>query len=228
MSSYVDVVIDGRNEKYVQLDDGSFVPCNVAFSLEGGTLVKLPTAQIAALQTPTFPANFPLPSSQVSDLKAVTVGNLPTLYNIGNYPAGFNCLNLPATFPLSSAQEALLQAIKTFTDNLAKGAGAFDANTLRTVQARQAPAAVTRSSVAGSATAVSLVAANGGRSLLKIYNDSSAILYVGIGSTNPTATDFSTKLYQDDYYEAPFNEAGLEFRGIWSSATGAARITEGV
>lgn len=78
--------------------------------------------------------------------------------------------------------------------------------------------------VSASASNVTLLSSNANRLGATIYNDSTAVLYVKLGATAST-TSFVTKLYQDDYYEVPFNYTGI-IDGIWASATGAARIVE--
>lgn len=82
----------------------------------------------------------------------------------------------------------------------------------------------TVSEVNASATVVTLVASNANRLGVGISNDSSASLYLKLGST-ATADDYTVKLAQDDYYEPPAGYTGI-ITGIWSSATGSARITE--
>lgn len=144
MPQYVDVVVGGITQKFVQLDDSVLVPVNVSLSLEGGTLVKLPDAQIDSLKTPTLPTEFPLPDSQVSALQVVAVSNLPSAYNINNFPSGFACNNLPAAYPLPANQETMLNAIKTWTDGLDKGSGVFGVNTLRAVLPTNQPELPTR------------------------------------------------------------------------------------
>jgi hypothetical protein len=91
------------------------------------------------------------------------------------------------------------------------------------------PATGTSSSVAASATAVTLLAANGSRKGATIYNDSSAVLYVKLGSGAST-TSFTALLVGNGggaggYFEVPAAYTGI-ITGIWASATGAARITE--
>ena len=81
-----------------------------------------------------------------------------------------------------------------------------------------------QSSVAGSASSVSLLASNANRLGATITNDSSATLYVKLGATAST-TSYTVKLVQDAYYEVPYGYTGA-IDGIWSSATGNARITE--
>lgn len=79
-------------------------------------------------------------------------------------------------------------------------------------------------SVAGSATTVSLLTANASRRGAVIANDSTAILYVKLGATAST-TSYAYKLFTDDEVEIPFGYTGA-IDGIWASAAGNARITE--
>lgn len=88
-------------------------------------------------------------------------------------------------------------------------------------------ALATVSSVAGSATAVTLFAARSGVSdggVRMIYNDSTATLYVKFGASAST-TDFTVKILGDGYYEVPQPAYDGLITGIWSSATGSARCT---
>lgn len=84
--------------------------------------------------------------------------------------------------------------------------------------------ASTSASVAGSTTNVTLLALNASRLGATIFNDSTADLYVKLGST-ATLTDFTCRLSPNAYYEVPYGYTG-RIDGIWSSATGSARVTE--
>jgi len=86
------------------------------------------------------------------------------------------------------------------------------------------PNANSVTSVAGSASSVQLLASNPYRLGAAIYNDSSADLYLKLGTTASTSS-FTVKMAANSYYEVPFSYTG-EIDGIWSSATGNARITE--
>ena len=81
----------------------------------------------------------------------------------------------------------------------------------------------TLSNVSGSASSVTLVASNTDRISAKIYNDSSAVLYVKLGAT-ASSTSYTYKLYQDDFVVVRDYTGVID--GIWGSATGAARVTE--
>lgn len=82
----------------------------------------------------------------------------------------------------------------------------------------------TSSNVAGSASSVTLLAANTARLGATVYNDSTAALYLKLGAT-ASATSFAVKMQPDAYYEVPFGYYGV-VDGIWGSATGSARVTE--
>lgn len=88
------------------------------------------------------------------------------------------------------------------------------------------PAFSSVSRVSASATAVTLAAAIATRVGLIIYNDSSADLYVKFG-TGATSTDFTYFVPATGTLEAL---AGVSYvgdvTGVWTSATGAAQVTE--
>ena len=83
----------------------------------------------------------------------------------------------------------------------------------------------TLSNVAGSITSGTILAANAARIGATIWNDSTAILYLRLGTGTASATACTVKMVGDSYYELPFGYAGIVV-GVWSSATGAARVTE--
>lgn len=69
-----------------------------------------------------------------------------------------------------------------------------------------------------------LLATNANRLGATVINDSTATLYLMLGTTSSTAS-FTVKMYQDDYYEVPYSFTGA-IKGIWNVASGAARVTE--
>lgn len=84
-------------------------------------------------------------------------------------------------------------------------------------------------SVASSASAVTILAANGNRKGAAIYNASTQILYLGLSATTPTASLYTVQIPASGYYEMPINHGGVYtgiIRGIWASANGAALVTE--
>lgn len=90
-------------------------------------------------------------------------------------------------------------------------------------------AAVT-STVASSATVVTLLPANGRARMRTISNESTAILYIKYGSaaslTDYTASVGPTGTNGSGYYEFPVPLYGGIVTGIWAAANGNARITE--
>lgn len=87
------------------------------------------------------------------------------------------------------------------------------------------PANATLTSVASSASSVSLLAANASRRRFRIHNASSKTLYVAFGAT-ASATAFSVLIASNANYESPLNDYTGDISGIWASANGFARITE--
>jgi hypothetical protein len=82
------------------------------------------------------------------------------------------------------------------------------------------------SNVSGTASNTTMLAANANRKRVVIVNDSTATLYLKFGAT-ASATSFTYLLYGGDTYESPSNPIYTgQIDGIWSSATGAARVTE--
>ncbi len=94
------------------------------------------------------------------------------------------------------------------------------------ISALPAASTATLSNVSGSASSVTVLAANSARRGAVIMNDSTAILYLKFGAT-ASATSFTYKLNGGETLELPSSPvyAGI-IDGIWASATGAARVTE--
>lgn len=86
------------------------------------------------------------------------------------------------------------------------------------------PTNSTVTSVAGSATNVTLLAANAARRGAAVFNDSTAILYLKLGAT-ASSTSHTVQVAASAYYEVPFDYTGI-VDGLWASATGSARVTE--
>jgi len=78
--------------------------------------------------------------------------------------------------------------------------------------------------VAASATVVTLLAESKRRVGGTVYNSSSSILYLKLGSA-ASATSFTVRCLPEDYYEIPFGYNGI-VTGIWVSATGYAYVTD--
>ena len=90
----------------------------------------------------------------------------------------------------------------------------------------QRVASATLANVAGSASNVTLFAANPEARGRYIYNDSTAVLYVKFGAT-ATTSSFTVYMAANSYYEFPQQPLYTgQVDGIWASATGNARTTE--
>lgn len=79
-------------------------------------------------------------------------------------------------------------------------------------------------SVASSATTVTLLAANSARLGATVYNDSTQVLYLLLGAGTASASVYTVQIAAGSYYEVPFRFTGV-LTGLWASANGSARIT---
>ncbi len=80
-------------------------------------------------------------------------------------------------------------------------------------------------SVNGNSGNVQLLASTAGRKLAMFYNESTAILYLKLGTT-ASITSYTVQIPPSGYYELPLPCYTGEIDGIWASSTGAVRITE--
>jgi hypothetical protein len=101
-----------------------------------------------------------------------------------------------------------------------------DVVTLPTITEPKSTTATT-SQVADNAASVTILASNASRLGATILNDSSAALYLRLGSSAATTTNYTVRITQYGYYEVPFRYTGA-ITGIWASdpGDGAARVTE--
>ena len=79
--------------------------------------------------------------------------------------------------------------------------------------------------VGSSDSAVTLKAANTSRRGLLVYNDSTANLFLKLGS-GASSSSFTFKLEAGDYYELPRPMYTGIVTGIWSAVNGNALVTE--
>lgn len=85
-------------------------------------------------------------------------------------------------------------------------------------------AAVT--SVAASVASVPILAASAARKPgSSVFNHSSSDMYLRLGTTDASTTAFTVLIAAGGYYELPKRWKGA-IRGIWTTADGAARVTE--
>jgi len=116
------------------------------------------------------------------------------------------------------------------TAYLAAGKGGMDMGAGQTegaaAYAIPVPAdAAMRTSVASADTDTLLLAANPDRLGAYIFNASSAILYVGLGTAAVTSGDCTWAIAAGNPWTVPDNFTG-EIRGCWASVDGAAKVTE--
>ena len=85
----------------------------------------------------------------------------------------------------------------------------------------------TRTLVSDNAAAVTILAANANRKGAYIVNTSSAILYIGLGTVDPSTSDYTAKILQDQDWRCPDCYVGI-IKGIWGTDPndGGARVTE--
>lgn len=86
------------------------------------------------------------------------------------------------------------------------------------------PSTGTCTSVAASATVVTLLAASASRLGATVHNDGPNNLYLRLGAGASLAA-FSVRIPAQGYYEVPYRYTGV-ITGIWDVASGDARITE--
>ena len=85
-----------------------------------------------------------------------------------------------------------------------------------------------QTSVASSATSVTILAANPHRRGASIANASTSILYLRLqdaGGAATATTAHTVQMPSNTYFEVPFGYTGI-ITGIWASANGQANITE--
>jgi hypothetical protein len=90
----------------------------------------------------------------------------------------------------------------------------------------KAAGTTTLTNVSSSASSVQLLASREARRAFYIHNDSPNDLFVKFGTTASTSS-FTVKLLGGAFFEAPTDPIYTgRVDGIWSAASGAARITE--
>lgn len=98
------------------------------------------------------------------------------------------------------------------------------------VQLPTSPATGTMSSVASSASSVTVLASNASRKGASVYNDSTQILYLAVSATTASSTAYTIQLPANAFFELPPCRDGSiytgQLTGIWASANGNARVTE--
>lgn len=103
------------------------------------------------------------------------------------------------------------------------------AQRLTSILAAMAPATAgtgTPSSVASSASSVTILASNASRKRWSVFNESTAILYLDTTGGTASATSYTTQVAAGGYFEGPLPVNTGLITGIWASANGNARVVE--
>lgn len=121
----------------------------------------------------------------------------------------------------SSVAQSLTATAATITK------GSLDSGGVHYDRTTPLPASTaTRASVAASATAVTLLAANANRLGASVTNDGSTDLHIALGAAAATTTDYTAKIAAGARWDLPFAYTGV-IGGIWAGTpTGSARVTE--
>ena len=100
------------------------------------------------------------------------------------------------------------------------------ANALLVDTSQSRSSTATQTSVAGSASSVTILASNANRKMAVVYNDSTAILYLLLGTGPASTSTYTVQIPAQGYFELPLPTFTGQLTGIWASATGNARVTE--
>jgi hypothetical protein len=85
----------------------------------------------------------------------------------------------------------------------------------------------TITSVAGAATSTTLLASNVNRKGAHLYNESTAILYLGLTASAVSLTSYTVQVAAQGYFELPNTRLYTgQLTGIWAAANGNVRVTE--
>lgn len=154
---------------------------------------------------------------------------------IDEYKLATHCCHIPKPYSLMD--------IRLYTQNIGAPASSTtltvdviqfaNFNRLSVSLAPQVDSIITREQYCanGTTTTVAAVSAdtilcsqNINRLGLTVFNNSTSVLYLKLG-TGASPTSFTTKMGADDYYELPFHYIGT-VHGYWASPTGDAQVTE--
>jgi hypothetical protein len=168
-----------------------------------------------------LPVSGPVTQSGTWNITTLTgVTNTLAVANIDSTGAQYSGSN---PFPMRVVTDATASLNVSLVDS--GGVGYSGSNPVPTKEIK--PATGTNTSVADNAASVTILASNTSRIGATVYNDSSAILYLLLGTGPATTTNYTCKVASSGYYEVPFGFTG-QLTGIWASDPndGAARVTE--
>lgn len=87
------------------------------------------------------------------------------------------------------------------------------------------PTTTSITAVSATVGSIQVLAANANRKMASIFAESTATVYVKLG-TGASATSYTVKMETDDYFELPFPIYSGVIQASWSSTSGALRVTE--
>lgn len=173
----------------------------------------------------------PLASTSTVTVVQATGTNLHVVNDAGTAIMGKVGIDQTTVGTTNAVSIAQLGANTVLTGNGVSGTGSLRVNIASDNTAfnikQNIGATSTITSVAGSATSVSLLVLNANRVGATFYNDSTAIAYLAFASTAST-TAYTVQMVAGAYYELPFQNkmyTGI-VSAIWASAAGSMRITE--
>jgi hypothetical protein len=211
----------------------SSIDAGIPVTLGQTTMAASMPVVIASNQT-AVPVSGPLTDVE---LRATPVPVSGTVTANAGTNLNTSALNLEATQVTMSAKLPATLGQKTMANSMAvvlasdqtsiPVAATLTAETTKIIgSVNIAPVATaTVTSVASSATNVTLLASNSSRKMATFYNDSTKDLFLKFGATAST-TSFTVLINPDGFYELPLPMYTGIIDGIWSSASGSARITE--
>lgn len=88
------------------------------------------------------------------------------------------------------------------------------------------PSTTSVTAVASSSSNVTLLALNASRRHAMFFNDSTAILYIKLGTTATTTTSYTLQVPPKAFFELPVPVYSGNIDGIWASANGNCLVTE--
>jgi hypothetical protein len=209
---------------------GSFVDVKVNPSGALATATTINDGTDTALVTAAGELNVLATAQPGVDIGDVTINNSSGASSV-NIQDGGNSITVdaPVATPVFVRLSDGASAIATLPVSLASvpSHAVTNAGTFAVQDTTTRPATGTNTSVADNAASTTILASNANRRGATVTNDSSATLYLLLGSTAASTTNYTARIVQYGYYEVPFGYTG-QLTGIWASDPndGAARVTE--
>lgn len=205
----------------------------VTFAKNGSTVVALQTDASGFLKVNVAAG------SSGNAASAATGAAVPAQAGYTGIKVGANLVGWTGVNPSGAIQAAQVDHASVAGTTVDTNSGNKSAGTQRVVLATDQPSltnaltvahvgagSATLSSVAGSATTVSILASNAARKGATVYNDSTQILYLAFAASATTSA-YTVQIASQGFWEmaGPSMYTGA-ISGIWASANGNARITE--